>query len=836
MENKKDNRTSTVFIRGLKPNTKDDSLLEEFKSFGVIRQAFVTKSKMNKDGSCIGYVKFTKVDEATSAINAVKSVNGKKVVLSYARKKARKFRQPIDLDGLKNTKSGLSDTDEEDNLTVTSTDFGHKDNVITEIKKTHASTKCPTSDDGNKNQIKSSFQLCESDISYGFDDLIKDINTVVVFNLAKGITEKDIRKKFRKIGEVEKIMLLNSKASISFKDKESAKNAIKKLNNHIYKQNVISVVSSLLSQKALKKMSSPVRVIVRNISFKVTEELLHSEFSSIGNVTDLSIPKNDDGKIKGFAFVNFINKFQANRAIQKLNGKEILGRKIAVDWAVSKDQYSKNMTKLKSTNDAEEESQKDNIEKIDENVVLKPNDNDKDIDSDSVNFLDDTDDHKASINDHASCDHDSSVEKELDGQTIIQKKQYDDIKEGRTIFLRNLPYDIEKEDIEEAFSCFGIIRYVRMIFDHDKNQPKGTAFLQFKEKNDAICCLNKIKTEPITIEGRLISVSSAVENIERHNEEQNKKGKDNRNLHLALEGGIKDGTNAAAGVSKSDMMKRKLAFEAKKKKLKNVNVFISTDRLCIRNMPSTFSEADLKKLMSKYGKVVQIKILRDIKQASSDGIGKSKGYGFVQFSKHETALSALRAVNNNPDIFSFAKRPIVDFSLENTNKVNARAKKVDKNESNMNKPRKSFNLRWKENREKMKEKMSIDELKNSQPATDINEDQFNKVTSLSKVTMKKQRKSKREIKDRTSELNNNIKNPGKEMLIEKKKNLKQSLDHTKSHSENIGNSLKRINESKCEQPNKKQQTNRLEDEAFQGLIDSYKSRITSKEQFKKWYE
>lgn len=31
------------------------------------------------------------------------------------------------------------------------------------------------------------------------------------------------------------------------------------------------------------------------------------------------------------------------------------------------------------------------------------------------------------------------------------------------------------------------------------------------------------------------------------------------------------------------------------------------------------------------------------------------GYGFVEFSNHEDALSALRATNNNPAIFGMAK-------------------------------------------------------------------------------------------------------------------------------------------------------------------------------------
>ncbi|MCG8623641.1 MAG: hypothetical protein MJE68_16815 [Proteobacteria bacterium] len=36
---------------------------------------------------------------------------------------------------------------------------------------------------------------------------------------------------------------------------------------------------------------------------------------------------------------------------------------------------------------------------------------------------------------------------------------------------------------------------------------------------------------------------------------------------------------------------------------------------------------------------------------NSKGIGRSLGYGFVEFSSHEAALAALLATNNNPAIF-----------------------------------------------------------------------------------------------------------------------------------------------------------------------------------------
>lgn len=44
--------------------------------------------------------------------------------------------------------------------------------------------------------------------------------------------------------------------------------------------------------------------------------------------------------------------------------------------------------------------------------------------------------------------------------------------------------------------------------------------------------------------------------------------------------------------------------------------------------------------------------MRDLRNVDENGVGKSKGHGFVSFTTHEAALKALRSINNNPTIFS----------------------------------------------------------------------------------------------------------------------------------------------------------------------------------------
>ena len=50
----------------------------------------------------------------------------------------------------------------------------------------------------------------------------------------------------------------------------------------------------------------------------------------------------------------------------------------------------------------------------------------------------------------------------------------------------------------------------------------------------------------------------------------------------------------------------------------------------------------------------------------------------MEFTNHNDALAALRATNKTPDIFCVDRRPIVEFSLENSLVVKVKQRRLDK--------------------------------------------------------------------------------------------------------------------------------------------------------------
>ncbi len=80
-------------------------------------------------------------------------------------------------------------------------------------------------------------------------------------------------------------------------------------------------------------------VRVTNLSPEAREDDLRELFSRFGQVTRVYVALDRErGISKGFAFVNFVRKDDAARAIQKLNGYGYANLILHVEWAQPREQ------------------------------------------------------------------------------------------------------------------------------------------------------------------------------------------------------------------------------------------------------------------------------------------------------------------------------------------------------------------------------------------------------------------------------------------------------------------------------------------------------------------
>ena len=84
-----------------------------------------------------------------------------------------------------------------------------------------------------------------------------------------------------------------------------------------------------------------VRLFVGNLPYDVTEAELRAHFTAIGPLSSLALPTDrDTGKPRGFAFVEFRERADAEEAIRRLNNQVFKGRPLAVSEARARDEHA----------------------------------------------------------------------------------------------------------------------------------------------------------------------------------------------------------------------------------------------------------------------------------------------------------------------------------------------------------------------------------------------------------------------------------------------------------------------------------------------------------------
>ncbi|XP_041794495.1 RNA-binding protein 28 isoform X2 [Chelmon rostratus] len=584
--------------------------------------------------------------------------------------------------------------------------------------------------------------------------------TIFVRSLPASASNERLEEIFSEIGPIKQCFVVREKGTetcrgfgyVTYSMLEDAQRALKEIKEYDGQRLFLSVAKKKLKDKRKRAPDEPAaapkenelknkgfrkhqmkaRLIIRNLSFKCSEDDLKQVCASFGTVLEAKIPLKPDGKMRGFAFVMFKTVSQAARALNALNLKEIKGRQVAVDWAVAKHQYiatqpSSSAENEKEANAKESDTESDEDDEDEEETRAAPqkkkvtskqtvqqveesqsDDEDDSVEQDSEEDDDDDDqeeedddDDKSGLDSNddqdESQDEDDEEEDEDDEEDESAQKKASkkllpsDVNEGRTVFIRNLSFDTEEEGLEEVLLRYGELKYIKIVLHPDTEHSKGCAFAQFKTKEAADRCLAAAQDESesggIRVDGRKLLIVAAVSREDASKLKVNKVKVETgtRNLYLAREGMVRAGTKAAEGVPEADMVKRTRFEEIKRGKLRDINVFVSKTRLCVHNLPKSVDNKKLKALCLqaiKENKGVRIKecrVMYDKKPEKGQVMGQSLGYGFVEFQSHEHALCTLRYLNNNPNIFGSHKRPIVEFSLEDSRKLKMREMRQQKN-------------------------------------------------------------------------------------------------------------------------------------------------------------
>ena len=284
-----------------------------------------------------------------------------------------------------------------------------------------------------------------------FKSLSKKIEnsvTIQISALPSALKKPVLNKKVRKFGTVKEIEFQDgsSSAKIIYSSSQEAKNAVKHLDQHIYKG--VKIGCTIVETITAASIAKRGRLIVRNLAFSCKKEHLLQVFEAFGTIVDCTVPATA-GKSKGFGFVQFESVDDATKAIEQMNGQKILKRPVAIDWAIGKSQYDILSAAEEAASAFEEENKEvDNSNNAPQDKVEEEDDIDEeDLDSlPSPSSLSDSGSSSSEDDDAAIIfsDAESEADRE-DDATVVEPEP------KSTLFIRNLSFETTKDALKSLY-------------------------------------------------------------------------------------------------------------------------------------------------------------------------------------------------------------------------------------------------------------------------------------------------------------------------------------------------------------------------------------------------
>lgn len=610
---------NTLFVTRIPYHVTNTDLETLFSDIGPLRRAFVVTNKETHKSKGVGYVTYTDAADAEKALEKLHgaSIDGSKrrIQLQWADRK---------------------------------TDF--KSGKSAELKSTPAHT------------APRHVMLPDRD-----PDAVR---TIVISGLAGCTPAADVKtiyKRVRKLGDVEQVKFAehdgcvsNDVAHVRFRTPNHALQAINRLHAHQFKGSQLSVELKKRTDGALRRemhmrddtrkkqhsiqeqieqfsgktlnihqnqLDHASRLIVRNLPFDMSMEDLRAVFLPYGALYNISLPTDEtNGKGRGFAFVWYVSKSDAAKAMEAINGvslrhgaaeqarlkkaqgkkgreaaKEALvevhktaqpARPVAVDWSLSQKEW---MAQAEEENDEDTVPKRKRMEESDEE--------------------------------------DKNEESEDDDTDTKERPTLAPPEAGTTLFIRNLPYQATEQELKDLFRSFGPLRYARITVDPVTSRSRGTGFICFWKRESADALLrdaeivhqetsapgthtksNPFKVPSVitadpsaplvarfSLHGRVLHVVRAVtretaSSLEVTARKEREKG-DKRNTWLLREGVPFPNTQLAASLSDAEKERRMRSFSIRRAQLgANPSLHISKTRLAVHQLPLFVTNKMLKRL------------------------------------------------------------------------------------------------------------------------------------------------------------------------------------------------------------------------------------------------
>lgn len=497
------------------------------------------------------------------------------------------------------------------------------------------------------------------------------------------------------------------------------------------------------------------RIIIKNLPWSCKDsQKLKNIFNRFGTVTDAYIPMKKGGLMKGFAFVVMRKHAAAEKAVAESKGLKIDGREVQVSLAMEKSKWEQQQQEeqkaAKNTESTEKSAEESENEEDEENDSDEDGDEEEDDDENADDDDDDDDDEEAQQDNEFEDlnDHDKANKQEA-FSVFVRNIPYD--ADAETLKEHFLQFGAVKYALPVIDKVTGVARGSAFVA-FSSHDAYVKCLSEAPEASSTSMLISDDVAPEYVYQGRILLITPTVDRdlaskLADRNSAKRKEAfgkapgeKDRRNLFLLNEGRITENSKLASVVTPVDMELRAKSYNLRVQQLnKNASLHLSLTRLAIRNLPRAMLSKALKAMgrnavvqfatevkngarqplskeevsrsiklkhedddkvtapapekKNKKGVVRQAKVVMEVK--GTGDVGRSRGYGFLEFRDHKAALMALRWLNahevTREEITEglteeekkasvgdgpTRRRLIVEFAIENAQVVRRRKEKV----------------------------------------------------------------------------------------------------------------------------------------------------------------
>merc|ERR1712232_1269553 len=331
---------------------------------------------------------------------------------------------------------------------------------------------------------------------------------------------------------------------------------------------------------------------VGDLSPEVTESVLFELFKQAGAVQSIRVCRDSSTRVSlGYAYVNFMNAADAERALDTLNYTLLKGKPIRISWSQRDPSLRRSNVGnifIKNLNKDIDSLALEEVFGGFGNIASCKVQTDSEGNSVGFGFV------------HFEKEEDAQIAiKEMDGKCLngkpifvgpfIPKKNRESVNSASiftNVYVKDLPSSTTQEDFEKLFTPFGTVTSSML----SQNNGKPYGFVNFEKHDDAVKAVEEMNQKEV--DGNTLYVSRAQNKAERQ----------------------------------EFLRKRRQQLL---EKTKNCNLYI-------RNLSDNVTEQTLRDTFSKYGTITSCKLM-------ADRDGASRGFGFVCFSNQEEAGKALKS-------------------------------------------------------------------------------------------------------------------------------------------------------------------------------------------------